>query len=217
MHNIKSEILAEMLRKQQFLLENQLFDPYEYFGITRLSQKTKKIIMKTPLLKVRKNCESMLSASFNKEEKLLNRSLSLQRDLSLKKKTIKTKPFHLKIDLNESREKKNFEIGSSRSASKLTIKPYLKTPQNSQTSSGKKSFLTNKKTMKNGMNEKRECYFTENKIREKKGETREKERGKEGKKRILMENAEIMNTMKGLDAKYQNIYLNFVKANKKKN
>ena len=71
--------------------------------------------------------------------------------------------------------------------------------------------------MKNGMNEKRECYFTENKIREKKGETREKERGKEGKKRILMENAEIMNTMKGLDAKYQNIYLNFVKANKKKN
>lgn len=206
MRSIKPEILGDLLKKQQFLLENQLFDPYAYFGISQLRKNTEKLDIRSPILKIRKNYESLLCQSFNKEENGLNRSLSMQRQ----KKNIRTKPFHLKIDLNESLHKKNLDITSSRSASKLSVKNNFKSPQSSE----KTSFQTVKKMNSKGANEKREFYFTEIKKKEKK---EEKNKEKDNKKKILTENAEIMNTMKGLDAKYQGIYLNLVKANKKKN
>ena len=210
MRSIKPEILQDLLKKQQFLLENQLFDPYAYFGISQLRKNSEKLDIRSPILKIRKNYESMLCQSFNKEENGLNRSLSMQREPYRQKKNIRTKPFHLKIDLNESLHKKNFDISSSRSASKLSVKNNFKSPQNSE----KTSFQTVKKMNCKGFNEKRECYFTEIKKKEKK---EEKNKEIDNKKKILTENAEIINTMKGLDAKYQGIYLNLVRANKKKN
>lgn len=212
MHSIKPEILGDLLKKQQFLLDNQLFDPYGYFGISQLRKNSEKLEIRSPIPKIRKNYESMLCQSFNKEENGLNRSLSMQREPYRQKKNIRTKPFHLKIDLNEyeSLNKKQFNVSSSRSASKLSsVKNNFKSPQSSE-----KIEKTSFQMKKVKGNEKRECYFTEIKKKERK---EEKNKEREGKRKILTENAEIMNTMKGLDAKYQGIYLNLVRANKKKN
>ena len=214
MRSIKQETLADLLKKQQILLDNQIFDPYGYFGISQLRKNNERRDFRSPIVKIRKNYESVLwTSSGNKKEKGLNRSLNMQREEARQKRNVGMKPVHLKIDLNESMNKKNSEITSSRSASKLSLKTNFRTPQNSQNGSEKANFhLLKKNTIK--VIEKRDCYFTEAKKPEKRPE---KPKEKEGKKRILTENAEIMNTMKGLDAKYQGIYLNFVRANKKKN
>lgn len=212
----KKDILIEALRKQESLITNKLFDPYDYFGISKLTNQSSKKTSKSPFgtRTIKKNCYSMINTkSFstnNTEPSLLNGSFahtnatSQTKDSNKEIKHCLKKPFHLKIDLQAYTKKKNssssLEIGSSRSASKLYVKTLYKTPQNNDK---KKNFCWKKKS---------ECNLSlQNPISKFKENSNYKEKP-EKKKEI----SNITNTLKGLDKKYQNTYLSFIKANKKK-
>lgn len=207
----KREKILEALERQESLITSGIFNPYEYFGISQLSIDRQKLNLKKPSKNpisigiIKKNCYSMI----NNSTCHVNTAPSLNSSFAITEKNEKAhlnepksrfkKPFHLKIDLQEYalKNKKNSsssDIRSSRSASKITTKNQLKTPESNE----KKNVFNWKKKDKTCIN-----------ITDFQSKTQEKTC-------VKMKENKIRDIMKGLDEKYQNTYLSFVKASKSK-